>query len=524
MSRWFNSFIPRFRLAWLKVLGAPLSCWDEGLFKEVGGRVGETLVVEEATSRRQRLDRGRILALVPREKSGSGTIKVQMEYNVFTVKLEEEPTSVSYRWITNFLGLQAEGYQRILKLLPENQVEDPQAGNNENRGAEDVTEMVYSREKNISENRGRGQWIRKLEDQNFHKKGKGKDNNNGEEVKHFHIELIGDKVADDGCDKGCADKGKGSWVGGPKMKPMRIQNQNVKLIIDEKKRNRSRCISEGAYNSSSSDSEQWVPNKIWKGECSFKRNAKRGRLMKKWGHARPANCPSARSSLEGFGDLSSDGPNDKLVDQETGELVLEGPKLGDIVSRRDEVIEGLRGQATDQHTDELSSSSGPGKDDSEEHTQNRGFDDLDKEDGVQTSLRGRSTSKKMRNNKGVSSTQKNHNMVTRSPKNKTQKIHIQLDKISQGVSSRKTMWNIEEEIAKVIEKRIEMGRDRKTSSKKDDHANDNKETWNIKEEVTEVIEMGVALGFDFNGKENEMSDIIASREAKDETRMIELGE
>ncbi|KAK3189697.1 hypothetical protein Dsin_029258 [Dipteronia sinensis] len=209
MSRWSNSFIPQFRLAWLKVLGAPLSCWDEGFFKEVGGRVGETLVVEEATARRQRLDRGRILALVPREKSGSGTIKV----------------------------------------------EDPQAGNNENRGAADVTEMVYSSEKNISENRGKGQWVRKLEDQNFHKKGKRKDKNDGEEVKHFHIELIGDKVADDGCDKGCADKGKGSWVGRPKMKHMRIQNQNVKLIIDEKKGNRSRCISEGAYSSSSSDSE-----------------------------------------------------------------------------------------------------------------------------------------------------------------------------------------------------------------------------------------------------------------------------
>ncbi|KAK3218405.1 hypothetical protein Dsin_012375 [Dipteronia sinensis] len=135
-----------------------------------------------------------------------------MEYNVCTVKLEEEPTSVSYRWITDFLGLQTEGDQRILKLLSENQVEDPQAGNNENRGAADVIEIVYSSKKNISKNRRRGQWIRKLEDQNFHKKGKGKDNNNEEEVKHFHIELIGDKVADDGCDKGCADKGKGSWL------------------------------------------------------------------------------------------------------------------------------------------------------------------------------------------------------------------------------------------------------------------------------------------------------------------------
>ncbi|KAK0595949.1 hypothetical protein LWI29_011376 [Acer saccharum] len=47
-----------------------------------------------------------------------------------------------------------------------------------------------------------------------------------------------------------------------------------------------------------------------------------------------------------------------------------------------------------------------------------------------------------------------------------------------------------------------------------DSSRDN-EPWFVKEEVTKVIEVGSALGIDFNGKEQEMIDILVSRERED---------
>ncbi|KAK1548820.1 hypothetical protein Q3G72_009996 [Acer saccharum] len=84
-------------------------------------------------------------------------------------------------------------------------------------------------------------------------------------------------------------------------------------------------------------------------------------------------------------------------------------------------------------------------------------------------------------------------------------------------------WSLEEEIAKVIEKGVALGRivmsrnnagvARSNRSQNPDENGTNRgsgasdTSWNLEEEVTKVIEVGKAVGFDFNGKEHELQDV-----------------
>ena len=45
--------------------------------------------------------------------------------------------------------------------------------------------------------------------------------------------------------------------------------------------------------------------------------------------------------------------------------------------------------------------------------------------------------------------------------------------------------------------------------------------WKLSEEVAKVIEVGVALGFDFQGREDSISEEIRRRETEDETRFLQ---
>ncbi|KAK1572029.1 hypothetical protein Q3G72_026490 [Acer saccharum] len=60
-----DSVIPKSRLVWLNCVGIPLRCWLESFFRKIGRTLGEPLVVDNETVLRSRLDRGRLLALIP---------------------------------------------------------------------------------------------------------------------------------------------------------------------------------------------------------------------------------------------------------------------------------------------------------------------------------------------------------------------------------------------------------------------------------------------------------------------------
>ena len=87
MVRWSESVIPQSRLAWINCWGAPLSCWSPDFFKSLGWKVREPLLVEKEVENCNRLDRGRMLVLVPQSKQCSTTIMVDVGQKSFVVNL-----------------------------------------------------------------------------------------------------------------------------------------------------------------------------------------------------------------------------------------------------------------------------------------------------------------------------------------------------------------------------------------------------------------------------------------------------
>ncbi|KAI9196583.1 hypothetical protein LWI28_025145 [Acer negundo] len=78
----------------------------------------------------------------------------------------------------------------------------------------------------------------------------------------------------------------------------------------------------------------------------------------------------------------------------------------------------------------------------------------------------------------------------------------------------KVIWNLDVIIMRVVEESVARG----INLNNTDHSED-KEEWRLEEDVAKVIEVGRALGIDFNGKEQEMIEIISSKEKEDEEKL-----
>ncbi|KAI9197737.1 hypothetical protein LWI28_003456 [Acer negundo] len=66
---------------------------------------------------------------------------------------------------------------------------------------------------------------------------------------------------------------------------------------------------------------------------------------------------------------------------------------------------------------------------------------------------------------------------------------------------KKVKWNLENEIARVIEKGVAHGIELKVRKQRIANGREG----DVDEEVTKIVETWVTLGFDFNGRENEIS-------------------
>ncbi|KAK0597373.1 hypothetical protein LWI29_024638 [Acer saccharum] len=106
MRNWEESPVSNTRLVWINCSGIPLCYWSKEFFEKLGWIFGETLLVDEETSQRIRLDRGRILVQVRQEELVSTNVKVDVGKGSFTVKVMEEATQVDGRWVEQYLGLQ----------------------------------------------------------------------------------------------------------------------------------------------------------------------------------------------------------------------------------------------------------------------------------------------------------------------------------------------------------------------------------------------------------------------------------
>ncbi|KAK1571163.1 hypothetical protein Q3G72_012814 [Acer saccharum] len=101
-SRWSEILIPQTRLAWIEVSRVPLHCWEASFFMKLGWLIGEPLLIDEDTVLRRRLDKGKMLVLIPHAKLSSWTVNVKMERAVVAVNLVEDKAPVCFKWLNEF--------------------------------------------------------------------------------------------------------------------------------------------------------------------------------------------------------------------------------------------------------------------------------------------------------------------------------------------------------------------------------------------------------------------------------------
>ncbi|KAK4855564.1 hypothetical protein QYF36_008544 [Acer negundo] len=73
---------------WVEFLGVPLGCWNASFFLKIGAVFGEALMVDDVTAKRKRLDKGRVLALIPYGLQCPEKVEVVEDRNAFVVLVE----------------------------------------------------------------------------------------------------------------------------------------------------------------------------------------------------------------------------------------------------------------------------------------------------------------------------------------------------------------------------------------------------------------------------------------------------
>ncbi|KAK1559892.1 hypothetical protein Q3G72_019603 [Acer saccharum] len=105
MSRWFESWTPKRKLAWINTYGVPLSCCEEAFFRMLGDQFGVFLCLDDDKKAGERLDGGRFLALVSYEMNNWSNVSLSLKGKTFQVQLEIDPKPVSHSWLNSKLGL-----------------------------------------------------------------------------------------------------------------------------------------------------------------------------------------------------------------------------------------------------------------------------------------------------------------------------------------------------------------------------------------------------------------------------------
>ncbi|KAK1548763.1 hypothetical protein Q3G72_035111 [Acer saccharum] len=448
---WKFSPVESSRLIWVDVYGVSIDCWSKEFFRRIGGQVGETVWVDEETSGRTRLDKGRILVLAARDVKINSEITVKGAKGTFTVRLEEDPMKVSIDWINKFLGLHPT-----------------------------MKKDAFS----VSE------------------------------------EAEGSKVREGG-ERSLGDKGKGKKGNNLNSKSLWFPRCKCGIRIGGDRRRRKVFSSEEESSSSGSDLMRLKGPNYVEGETSKVQD----------------NDPISPIS----NNLENDGPCqttirdfDPIFVHESNQLEGGLPKGPDMIHQHDQVQDHDSVEDYESFVAETPMAyQGRG----EERGINLCIDlrsidsvDLGSTAGSEklTELRinqkitvGRNQMRLGKNKrvKGLDVSVRSHSMKTRFAKYPKSSAPRRKRKL------RKVIWNLDEEIAKVIEKGADLGVNfklRSTCSKDEDGVKKNREDkWNLEEEVTKVIETGVALGLDFYGKEAEIAKYLSSRELEDEARFYE---
>ncbi|GKV09841.1 hypothetical protein SLEP1_g21281 [Rubroshorea leprosula] len=86
------------RLVWLRLTGVPLKAWSDRCFTELGGLIGEVILVDEDTKSKSFLCEGRVLILSTEKTKVSTIVKLQIDGEDFPVTVEEEEWRMDPDW------------------------------------------------------------------------------------------------------------------------------------------------------------------------------------------------------------------------------------------------------------------------------------------------------------------------------------------------------------------------------------------------------------------------------------------
>ncbi|GLT95391.1 hypothetical protein SLE2022_130750 [Rubroshorea leprosula] len=86
------------RLVWLRFAGVPLKAWSERCFTELGGLIGEVILVDEDTRSKSFLCEGRVLILSEEKSKISATIALKVDGMVFPIAVQEEEWRMDPDW------------------------------------------------------------------------------------------------------------------------------------------------------------------------------------------------------------------------------------------------------------------------------------------------------------------------------------------------------------------------------------------------------------------------------------------
>ncbi|GKV22565.1 hypothetical protein SLEP1_g32427 [Rubroshorea leprosula] len=85
-----STMSPVSRLVWLRFTGVPLKAWSERCFTELGGLIGEVILVDEDTRSKSFLCEGRVLILSEEKSKISTSIALQVDSKAFPITVQEE--------------------------------------------------------------------------------------------------------------------------------------------------------------------------------------------------------------------------------------------------------------------------------------------------------------------------------------------------------------------------------------------------------------------------------------------------
>ncbi|KAK3190291.1 hypothetical protein Dsin_029852 [Dipteronia sinensis] len=494
MSTWNEGIGVSTSLKWIDVYGVPLNCWSPSFFRKLRNRVGELVWIDEETRNRGRFDKGRIMVLGAQNKNISSEVKVQVGKSNMTVRLVESSDLVSNRWVYELLGLKAGALSKEVTQIQEQK---------EIIGLREIGSPIIGKSPRNRESRH--SLTREQE----------------EKVPSISYSKANQKVV--GGKSGWLDKGKGR-IG-------EAQGVNGKESSGE--------------NHSSSDSgpedRAFLGPKLVKGDYSKPRQV--GSISK---NMREVNTElNTDSDSASWGQVGSDENNmghekwpEKQLCAHKGDGNLKEKHLSGVamenegrnekgikicVDLRDKGLESNFEQYREEYTGAVGSFDATQDDASHERLGN-GEQEGRTEHLAEGGMGEVETFKKKDRSRGSDSNIKTHPMITRKSKANTPNDHLEnTSKIKKGCQ-RRVVWNMEVEIAKAIEKGVELGitvhekcqnsSGNMSNTDKLDPKSDNR--WNLEEEVSKIIETGTALGFDFHGNETEITEIVIAKEREDE--------